>query len=253
MFLTKPLNKTPNDSMFVDNNQMVTYTELNDSSSFPINAESNCIPKIKVEDISYQSDCSPMNWQRIDCYQPNQFSDNCMYVDTTIQTNNYTDPVMASTSCANGLVYTDLSHQYNEPSVQPENYQMVYSHNPITQQNGSIQAINEPNYQNRVEVSPDYSNCSQTSSMSPINTNIDVSMRIETRTDCLQTVAPTVMSALTDSSNLKNIQFMKTIEFLRATDLLNLTLQTAELIKKNLEIQKEINNTKQLLSRFVTT
>ena len=222
---------------------------MKSSTSFPMSNGSNTIPKIKIEDISYQSDCSNMNWQRSDCYQPN--ADNCLYLanDGRVQANNYSDP---STSCVNGLIYTDLSNHCNQTPVNTSNYQVVYAPNQmpqqIPQQNGPIQAINEPNYQN----GPEMVNGVHSSAITGINTNLNVS-GVEKRSDSVQTLAPTVMSALNDTSNLKNIHFIKTIEFLRATDLLNLTLQTAELIKKNLEIQKEINNTKQLLSRFVTT
>ena len=258
MLPTRPLNKANGDNGFGDNNQMVIYNDLN-GSSFPLNADTHCVPKIKVEDISHQTESSPIHWQSNDCFQTNQFmANNMIYssLDSRSQPNVYSEMsnnTMSSTCGTSNLVYTDLSNQYN-PSAS-NSYQLLYTPNSMPQQNGCVEGENQQNY-TMCEEGQNVCNMSQMSAMTAmtaINTNLNVSAGGESKTDCVQTLTPTVLTALNDSSNLKNIQFMKTIEFLRATDLLNLTLQTAELINKNLEIQKEINNTKQLLSRFVTT
>lgn len=260
--------KTSGDQFFTDNYQMVSYVDLN-GSSFPLNTDPNAIPKIKVEDTSYQTNCATMHWQRNDCFQGNQFmANNNVYtsLDSRPQTNSYSE-AMPSTAMSPGvsasnLVYTDLSNQYPATT---NSYQLLYTSNScqtmaaMPKQNGCLNG--EQSYHNLSEgaesllSSCDMSPMSGIECQSPAGLSNTQNMGAagEPKSDCVQTMTPTVLNALNDESNLKNIQFMKTIEFLRATDLLNLTLQTAELIKKNLEIQKEINNTKQLLSRFVTT
>jgi hypothetical protein len=225
---------------FLDSNRIASCIG---SRSSTISQTNNSLSDFtKLGNDLFSSNSSPIDWERNNCYQLNDYNytTESIQMDICVQSTNYSDPALACN--------TDISSEYDCSSA--NNNQMVFFPNSVSQQNYCItqtllakQSESENiinNNANKAMNSTDY--CEET-----MKIQLRVPSKANQTSDCIQT------HLNISSFNLENIQFKKTIEFLRATNLLHLTLQTADLMKKNYEIQKEINNLKKYLSRFVST
>jgi hypothetical protein len=223
---------------FLDCNRIASCI---DSRSSTISQTNNSLSDgTKLGNDLFSSNSSSIDWERNNCYQLNDYNNTneSIQMDSCVQSTNYSDPVLTCN--------TDISGQYDCSSA--NNNQLAFFPNSqqnycitqtlLTKQSESENIMN--NNANKAMNSTDF--CAET-----MKIQLTVSSKANQTSDCIQT------HLNISSFNLENIQFKKTIEFLRATNLLHLTLQTADLMKRNYEIQREINDLKTILSRFVST
>ncbi|XP_054153855.1 uncharacterized protein LOC128952479 [Oppia nitens] len=198
------------------------FSELQLNEMQNVKNELISIPMIDTEN-TYQS---TINWPQND--------------ETVQQKSYYYPPVLQS------MGYQNVSHLSNDYNT----CQTTYTESTIEYQNYANNEMNDQNQ--RMTIQDNYYNSTDVSKCSAMmdteSTSDGMTSMTSIPSNCIHTYNSIIMNSLNSSINKQNIQFMKTIEFLRTTDLLHLTLQTADLMYKNLEIQNDINATKQLLS-----